>query len=231
EEEDVVEPQGNEEGQRGKIAEKKEGKVTVDEEAISGVSEKEDDDAEIFRSSVSPSQVQKDTGGEGVEQGGSDLPFLHHVSQVFATGEKLNVDIDSVCLQPYIVDVGDGSASKNTVRHKQAVDFERAVTHDSKVFDKMSQSNSKANFTYFVANAQPRAVRGSVDGLNNNTNKKQEMLGLNPKSWANIVSTDEPQYAVKREGHGLKPRPVSKNLNLLVLQILAARKLLKLKVT
>ncbi|KAL6976860.1 hypothetical protein U1Q18_025645, partial [Sarracenia purpurea var. burkii] len=153
---------------------------------------------------------QKDSGAESVEQGGSDPPSSHRVSQVCPTGEKLNEDIDSICLQPDIVGGGDESASKNTVRHKQAVDFERAVTHDSEVFDKMSQSNSKANLIFRDANAQPRAVSGSTEGLNNNINKRQEMFGMIPKSWADIVSTDVPQVAVKREGHGLIPRPVSK---------------------
>ncbi|KAL6965999.1 hypothetical protein U1Q18_046590, partial [Sarracenia purpurea var. burkii] len=153
---------------------------------------------------------QKDTGGEGVEKGGSVPPSSLRVSQVCPTGEKLNEDIDSVCLQPDIVGGGDGSTSKNTVGHKQAVDFERVVTHDSEVFDKMSQSNSKENLTFRAANAQPMAVRGSADGLNNTINKKQEMFGMNPKSWADIVSTDESQFAVKREGYGPIPRPASK---------------------
>ncbi|KAL6977492.1 hypothetical protein U1Q18_026291 [Sarracenia purpurea var. burkii] len=141
---------------------------------------------------------QKESGGEDVEQGGSEPPSSLQVSQVFPTGRKFNEDIDSVCLQPDIVGGGDGSTSKNTVRHKHA--------HDSKVFNKMSQSNSETNLTYCAANVQPRAVRGSADGQNNNINQKQEMFGMNPKSWADIVSTNEPQVAVKREGHGLMPR-------------------------
>ncbi|KAL6956748.1 hypothetical protein U1Q18_044482, partial [Sarracenia purpurea var. burkii] len=52
---------------------------------------------------------------------------------VFLAGEKpLNVDLDYVYLQLDIVDAGDGLASKNTEKHEQAVDFEKALKHDSK---------------------------------------------------------------------------------------------------
>ncbi|KAL6976796.1 hypothetical protein U1Q18_025581 [Sarracenia purpurea var. burkii] len=51
--------------------------------------------------------------GEAPEQGGSDPPSLHRVSQVFLTGEKPNVDLDSLHLD--IVDVSKGSDSKNTM--------------------------------------------------------------------------------------------------------------------